>query len=135
MTTMINGVKARLQTVSELQSVELGHEVLEAALENMNPDPTTMPSVLLYYGNYNYSENEHKMYVRQTNEKRFVALLFCEVSDFDDLQDKVVKAVLGYCHTQRHTGMTVASSITAKLVGTVMARRIEFASEILISQQ
>lgn len=131
---MINGVKARIETVAALKSVELGHELPAAAIENMNTDSTITPSVLLYYGNYEYAEPESKMRTRQMSEKRIVALLFCRVSEFDALHDAVVRAVLGFHHTPKHQGMTVLSSATARILGPLMARRIEFGTETLISQ-
>jgi len=132
---MITAIKLRIEAVTELRSVELGHVLPTDAIEMMDPNSETMPSVLLYYGNNQFAENEAKMFVRQMTVKRLVALLFCRVADMDDLEGKVVRAVLGYCHTQNHTGMTAVNAVTARITGSVCARRIEFSTETLTSQQ
>lgn len=131
---MLSQIKNLIEAVTEIKSVSLADDIPEAMLENLEPDPSSMPSVVLYFGDYEYDENETKMYVRQQSEKKIVALLFIRVTDFDDVHDKVLRAVLGYTHNQKHTGMFITKSTSVLVRGPVMVRRLEFATQTLISQ-
>lgn len=132
---MITAIKARLETLSQLKTVELADAIESDLIEQLSLDPELAPSVLLYYGPTKYLNNETKMHVRQQTVKTVVALLFCQVADLEALEDAVVRRVLGYCHTPAYTGMTAVTAVTAVVAGPMCARRIEFSTEFLISQE
>ena len=123
---MINGVKNLIAAVDEFEgSVELAHEVEEALLEDLQP--VNMPSVKLLYGPNEYEKSEEEIRARQQVDKKIIALLYCEISESDSLEEKLVNAVIGYINNAAYDhGLDAENSITVKIEGKYCVRRILF---------
>lgn len=130
---MINVIKAALEDLipASLKNVDIAHELEGDSLEKF--EPHNAPSVLIYYGKTQYQPNEQLQRVRQTVDKRIVAILHCKTAEMDDFENLIVKKTLGLKKDSDHRDTEAVESITINIRGEYCCRRIEFSSESKIN--
>lgn len=123
---MINNIKTLIIAADCCESVELSqdHEPIDSL-----SDIGSTPTAIIFFGDTAFAASDGDIGVRQQCKHEFIVQLIARSSELMDVQEQLIKAVMGYQHTQRHCPLEAVSIKTHAVYGEFYSRLITFSSE------